>query len=488
LIRAARDHGKSYFWDVAFPIWKAEFYQPSDIYIFSSSQSMAEDRLNETRRELLNNPRHAHLLPSGNIDRIWNKRELVVGPSRTRIRARGWGVRVRGGHPPVIVCDDVLDDRCLYSETIRKKAEDYFFSVLVGMITPEGQIIVCGTPFHFADLYAKIEETKVYAVSTFKALNRGADGELTSLFPERYSVAQLLHKRDREIGTARFAREYQAQPLTDEASLFPSHLFEGKGIRVPYKLGMPAAYWEERGAVRYAGVDIAMSSSSSADYFVMFSVAVDPQGNRWIANIRRKKGLGFQQQLDIIKEEFALLRHDVIHIESNQMQRVWTDELRATTDLPIRAFFTSGVQPAQPWKRGMTSITMGKHSLDRGVPSLRMGLENKKWRIPRGDAKAIAATDIWIGEMQCMSMQGGKVVSVGEHDDLVMACWMTETAVQLGGASFYFVGDEEKTREVKEIPRISPAKKEEEFPTEDGFDPFGLSVYVGGQGYPTLPK
>jgi len=179
-----------------------------------------------------------------------------------------------------------------------------------------------------------------------------------------------------------------------------------------------------------------MSASASADYTVIFTVAVDAQGCRWVVDIVRGKGWGFQKQIDLIKEAYAKYQPDVIHAEANQMQRIFTDEIVRETDLPIRKFFTSGVQPKQPWRHGMSSLTMGKHSLDRGVPSLRMQLENKKWRIPRGDARSIEETDVWISEMMSMGWINGKVGSVGDHDDTVMSCWICDAAIRMGGFSF----------------------------------------------------
>ncbi len=70
-----------------------------------------------------------------------------------------------------------------------------------------------------------------------------------------------------------------------------------------------------------------------------------------------------------------------------------------------------------------------------------MGLEARKWRFPRGDANSIELTDLWIGEMGAMGWIDGKVVSVGEHDDLTLACWIADAAARMGGAKFGFLED-----------------------------------------------
>jgi hypothetical protein len=284
--------------------------------------------------------------------------------------------------------------------------------------------------------------------------------------------------------------------MTDAASLFPSHLFVGDDVRLPYKLGLPASYWEKRGMLRYVGVDIAMSAEIGSDYFVIFTVAVDGRGQRWIVDIVRENGWSFQRQKDAIKDCYAKYLPEVIHIEANQMQRVWPEEIINETSIPIRSFFTTGTQPKQDWKRGMTSLSMNKHHLDRGVPSLRLSLENRRWKIPRGDETAIEKTDIWMGEFQCLSFQNGKVLSVGEHDDLPMATWMADTAIRLsGGLAHYWAGDEADTPSTGDLmasPEVGlDTRKPEPEEEPDSFDPFGLKNSGSSDpilGYPGVIK
>jgi len=138
------------------------------------------------------------------------------------------------------------------------------------------------------------------------------------------------------------------------------------------------------------------------------------------------KGLSYQDQLSLINEVGKLYDPGLIFLESNQMQRIFGDELIRTTDLPIKQFVT-GVQ---------------KNSLDKGVPSLRVLLENKKFRIPRGDKSSVELTNEWINEMRSFTWAEGKLQGVGSHDDTVMACWICDQAIRQGAFGFSF-GDEE---------------------------------------------
>jgi hypothetical protein len=184
----------------------------------------------------------------------------------------------------------------------------------------------------------------------------------------------------------------------------------------------------------------------------------------------------------------------MFHIEANQMQRVWPQELRRETDIPIRSFFTTGITPKKPWRKGMTSIAVNKHHIDRGIPSLRMSFENKKWRIPRGDERSIELTDQWMGELQCMSIHSGKVVSVGEHDDLCLATWFCDVAIRMGGgfAAHWVGGLPSEDAQPKQAVldgsaaplALSPPKIEIE--ENETFDPFGLKSYGVSSGNPVL--
>lgn len=465
-ILAARDHGKSFFFTQAFSIWKAGYNAPgSKGVIFSATQPQAEAFLALIKDELLSNPKLAHLIPYTG-DRFWSAKRIVLR-NGSEIKAAGFGVKVRGAHPDWCICDDILNDDDIYSETIRCRNIDYFLSAIAGMVHRRKQLIVVGTPMHHGDLYAALADSGEYECRSYPALDPKTK---VPLWPERYSWDDLQAKRRELKSEARFAREYLCQPLSDEASLFPSKLFEGPEVRLPYVLGLPASYWEERGMVRYTGVDIALSAEVGADYFVIFTVAVDHLGNRYLANIRRGRGWSFRRQLDEIREEYYLMRPDVIHIEANQMQRVWTDELVQTSDLPIRKFFTSGVggrQPLNQWRLGATSVVVNKHHIDRGVPALRMLFEHGKWRIPRGDERSIEETDIWMGEMSAIGWIDGKVQSVGEHDDTVMACWMCDTAVRMGGYGDYTFGEDKPEDELPEGAPAPPGSNGEDIVDAD---------------------
>lgn len=439
LALAARDHGKSHFWCFAYPLWMADRRAPGKIgYIFSATATQAEEHLAKIRNEIIGggehggpNPKLAHLLPFKK-----DTARTIKFANNSEIRARGFGTRVRGGHPFWAVGDDVGNDDWIWSETTRMKAIDYFLSAIEPMIVPGGQLIVVGTPFHAQDLYNHLEEGGAFHVVKHPAVDEvGAP-----LWPERYDRERLDFKRKLLGSALRWSREYLCQPISDEASLFPSWLFDTPGIKQPYRMGMDGDYWvNTRGFDVAMGVDLAMSASAGADYFVIFVMAIDPKTkDRYIVDIIRRKGLGYQAQVDLIVSTAKIYRAGMVFVEANQYQRVITDMVIRTSDCPIKAFYTSGTvrKSVTTQRRGMTQhYIANKNALDQGVPALRMLFENSKIRIPwHPDTRDRVKT--WIGEMQAFGWAEGKLQGVGAHDDTVLALWFCDKAIEVMGAGF----------------------------------------------------
>lgn len=418
-VLSARDHGKTYFFDFAYPIYQA-IKNPNECgYIFSATQPQAEEILGRIKREIENNPKLQYLVPRKRSN--WGSKKITLSNGHT-IFARGFLSRVRGAHPVWIVVDDGLNDETAYSETVRIKQNDYFFNAISNMVVPEGQIIVVGTPFHLRDLYGELKHNEEYYYKEYPAESNPGKDDNVILWPDRYDEKRLATK-SREIGTIRYAREFLVTPVSDEMSLFPSRLFMGDPVeQFNLTLGMPRSYWEDKGMERFIGVDFAMSSSVQADYTVIFVLALDSYGNRWVVDIFRDKGLPYQEQKSYINKSGRKYDPALMFLEANQMQRIFGDEMIRETDLPIKKFMT-GVQ---------------KNSLEHGVPELRVLLENGKLRLPRGDQHSIEMTDMLIDELKAMTFLDGKIQTVAAHDDLVMALWIANQAVKAGGFSFSF--------------------------------------------------
>lgn len=431
-VLAPRDHGKTFFYDFAYPIWMAAVAAPGKTgFIFSSTQPQASRILEDIKQEIESNPKLQHLVPPRKAGNRWSSTSIRL-TNGSRIYARGFGTRVRGAHPWWIVVDDGLNDESAYSETVRRKQIEYFYTAITNMVVPGGQIVVVGTPFHQQDLYGDLSENPEYEFRRYQALN---GSEERPLWPERYSWDSLIAKR-KEIGSVRFTREFQCEPVADDMSLFPLALFQvHPQEQRTLKLGLPHAFWEQLGVTPFMGVDFALSSSVQADFTVIWVMGLDAFGNRWIIDIFRDKGMSYQSQLSKMNEMGRKYQPALIGVEANQAQRIFGDELIRTTDLPVHKY-TTGAE---------------KNTLEKGVPSLRVLLENVKFRIPRGDRRAVEETNTWINEMRSITFADGKITTVAGHDDTVMACWICDQMIRRGGFSASFGEEEDLSGSVDDV-------------------------------------
>lgn len=430
-VNAARDHSKSTFFSYAYPIWRIWSEPGCEVYLFSKTLEQAQEFLDlilygrNNLVGMVDIPGLAHLVPTSedmkrNPSLRLNKSDVKF-TNGSRIRVAGYGKAMRGRHPKYIVLDDPLNDEDMWSEMTRMKNIEYFKSAITNMVTPDGQLIVVGTPYHASDLYGFLRKNEVYTFIRFPGIIRDAAGNECALFPWRWSLKKLYDKR-KEIGPLSFAREILCQPISDDISIFPSHLFP-PCFDEKLCMRMRREEIKQRGWITYMGVDIARSSSVGADFFVIFVIARTPTGEHVIMDIRRSKGLPFRRQLDEIQIAAELYDPALIFIESNAMQQIYTSEMRRETDLPVKEFVT---------------LATNKYPLDKGVPGLRILLEGQKIIIPRGDEISRKLGDIWIDECTQFGFVDGKLQGIGEHDDTVMAWWIAAEAAKAGGFSFSF--------------------------------------------------
>ena len=172
----------------------------------------------------------------------------------------------------------------------------------------------------------------------------------------------------------------------------------------------------------YMGVDIAMSSQVGADYTVVMVIALDSMGNTWVVDIARVHGMPYHEQLALIAKMGHQYDPAVIAVESNQAQRFVADELIRTTNLPVVRHTT----------------TAAKHSLEHGLPALKLLFENRKLRLPRGNKRSVEMTDIFADEFNSFTFLNGKIVSAGEHDDTAMAFYIAQCAPKLSAFNVSF--------------------------------------------------
>lgn len=209
LIESARGHGKSWFISKAYTLWLIyRNLQVVDILIVSFSEKQAVELLKMVSEEIMRNEHLAHLRPT--TKQTWQSLYLEFQGGH-KVRGVGFGTSVRGLHPTHIIVDDPLkDDGGMNPEA----QHDYFMGALSGTAVRNTQIAVVGTPLDAGDLLEQLETNSIYKFKAYPAIKDGA-----ALFPTLYTLEEL-RKREEEIGSLAFSREYLLQRVDPKTQVF----------------------------------------------------------------------------------------------------------------------------------------------------------------------------------------------------------------------------------------------------------------------------
>lgn len=357
--------------------------------------------------------------------RVRNSATHVRLASGAEVMTRAFRTTTRGLHPEVLLLDDVLSDRNSGNQLQRNASWRH----LVGTLLPmhPGRLIIIGTAYHYDDLLHRLEpRTADPASSTNRPTSDGRifgfewfrfpaldDEAMTTLWPDRYPYAQLEALRQEEPTI--FSREYQNDPRDDHASMFPSEL---TGLALDDSLTFLPTYERAAGEVVLLGADPAISEAAGADFMVVMVVAyVRATGQRRVLYSFRGKGLGLDQQVDLLAELCDRYNVDLGVVEQNSFAAWLLEELRA-----------------RPETRGrFLGENTGQEKTDFrvGVPGLKMAFLERRWTMPTGDVESHRFAQQWQAEFSAFGWKDGKLEGLGEHDDTVIATWYVERAIRI---------------------------------------------------------
>jgi hypothetical protein len=418
-INAARDHSKSFFFSYIYPSWRLYQHDPNPQLVparwrcngkgalFTNSMDLGKGFLEDIQTAIEEKPiLRERLYPRGGRVK-WNK-ESIRCANGASLALKSYPAK-RGYHPGWIVLDDLLDESQTYSETARQKMSNFFWRVVMNMITPGGQVIIVGTPLHALDLYSEIRKKKGWKFFEYPAIFPNG----TILYPERHNWESLMLKQA-DQGALSFAQENLCRPISNSSTIFPLEILQRaflgmEGYRlVQNRFSHPVKF--ERVVM---GCDFAISANVGADYSVFVTLGVDEHGNYWLLHLHRAAGQTFRQQIDTIKRLYADFRHDSIFMEANQMQAIFVQESEYA-GLPVYAHTTG----------------TNKHHLKDGLPGLAVLFEQGRFRFPRGDQHSIDVTDTVVSEFGTIAYTDKGLQGVGAHDDIPMGFWIATLAAK----------------------------------------------------------
>ena len=261
-------HSKTTVYGVGYPIWKLWKERDFEICSISSSLDQSKKTTDIVQQTIETNPFLKHLVPKGND--LWNRTEFMT-TNRNRYYTKPFNSTIRGVHPNLLICDDLLRE----TDTPMSEIISLFWSIVYGRVqSRKGQLVVIGTPQSEDDLYlGQIRVRAAKEGSHWKYLHQSAvktDGQgldpshwIEPLWPERFTMDELKQIRE-DMGTYAFNREYMCSPSGEGSQLY---LTKDLSLCCFNELTFQKSADLSYGPV-YVGCDFATSTSVSGDYSV----------------------------------------------------------------------------------------------------------------------------------------------------------------------------------------------------------------------------
>lgn len=324
---APRGFGKSTVGDVAYVIWRIVQDRNIRILIVSNTQRQAEAFIREIKSQMIGNEKLISMYGEfiGEFKK-WTESEVIVNGRKSvqkesTLTGLGASGQVISKHFDIIIGDDIVDFENARTELQRQKLIEWYYSSLMPTLEPDGELHLIGTRYHPFDLYQTLIDSGGYNIQTQQAITDGK-----SLWPDKFSF-ELLEQKKQESGSLIFNMQYQNNVELAKQGSIIKYIWMQWYDSIPNNLKI------------FMGVDLAISSSETADYFVICTIGIDPENKIYVLDMFRSR-LSFKEQMEMIKKKAEEWKPIRIGIEANAYQKAMGQELIRTTQLPIKQITT----------------------------------------------------------------------------------------------------------------------------------------------------
>jgi len=327
---------------------------PKFVVIVSKTQSHSKDRLRKVKDVITTSDSFKAIFGEWGPDTSVTWRDdIIVLKNKTVVMTRGLGQPIRGLNmfgmrPTLIILDDPEDE----NNTKTPEAMEANFRWLLQGALPaldekggKSKCIVIGTPLNQRCMVETLADMTDWYTMRKSYLNKDSEGNYTSLWEGKKSVNSLLAERDSLIKIGRgsvFMKERQCQVTGDEDQIFKEEYFKyysgeliTKGEEAYLKV-----YWTKNNRLEiisdvekvipvnvFMGVDPASSIKKTADYSVVFPIAVDNQLNVYCLPYFRKRVTPFTLG-DAVINAYLRFEPRVTRVESVGYQEMLREHLQ----------------------------------------------------------------------------------------------------------------------------------------------------------------
>jgi predicted phage terminase large subunit-like protein len=355
---AFRGSGKSTMATTAYPIWAILGKQQKKFcIIFCHTRIQAKQHMMNIKQELENNDLlKKDLGPFQEESDEWGSYSLVFKKHGARISVASTEQSIRGirhneHRPDLIICDDVEDVQSAKTREGRNKTYNW----LRGEVIPTGdrntRLILIGNLLHEDSLLMRIKEEikNGKAKGTFKQYPL-LDQDGLCLWTGKYPTEKDIEEEKLKVASdVSWQREYLLRIIpSDDQVIYPEWLKF-------YDELPPSSHKAYRGT--YAGVDLAISASDSADFTAVVMARIYGRRDKlriYILPNPITKKLNFPAQVELMKniKVTQMPKHsDKLFVESVayqealpqmlQMQGIQAESIKPKGDKRTRLALTS---------------------------------------------------------------------------------------------------------------------------------------------------
>lgn len=340
VLLAPRGHLKSTVSTAAYPLWRLVGNRNLRILIVAETQSIARKLLDAIKQHILLNDVFRRVYGSWDINAArWTEDNITIPRSRVvkepSITCAGVLGNLVSMHNDLIILDDAVSNNNSYTPGQREKLLDWFTSVILPALEPDGQLVICGTRWHQLDLYNHILTSpgfESWKKIIQRAIWRDEEAKTRLLFPERFSEKKLEEMR-RMMGATSFSLQMLNDVAAAESAFKVEWLRACRYVERPPNMNI------------YVGVDLASGSKEAHSRFGHVVIGI-PRGDRdaYVLAAQREH-IMFPEQIRAIKRIHRIWKPTLMAVETNAYQASLLQVLRVdpeTARLPIKGITTTG--------------------------------------------------------------------------------------------------------------------------------------------------
>ena len=296
----------------------------------------------------------------------------LVGYSGGMISA-GIGGSITGQGADLLIIDDPIKNRKeAESQTYRDSIWSEWQDTLSSRLHPGGRVVVIMTRWHEDDLVGRLLlQDGAWRLINLPALSEGEDiigrEEGEALWGEHGFDEEWCEVKRAELGSRSWESLYQGHPRPSDGNLFRQSMFRrfresGGCYQVDGKV------YDKTLCKIFQTCDVAGSKKTSADYFVLGTFALCPNGELLLLEVFRERLEG-PDQPKLIKRKFDEYRPVIIGVESASMGLTLYQLLRRM-GLPVVELkpdadkYTRAIPAAARYESGMVYHLEGAHWLN----------------------------------------------------------------------------------------------------------------------------